>query len=143
MDHAILNKPDPISGSLNESINFADGVTGLVVVAADLSAVDYLGEVNEINSMYGSKDTIVFEKQGSEKWHDTAKELDYALRRAVRGENETEIAKLKQIISVTPFATWSPFEHRDGATIFNMRDFWLKHGLTEFPFHGTPQDEHG
>lgn len=55
-DYAIINRPFVVSGGMAESIN-TGYIYGISVAAADITAIDYLGEPDEMNLVFGSKDT--------------------------------------------------------------------------------------
>ncbi len=122
-----------------EAFSFAANTIGITLIAADISAVDYLGEPSEINKMYGSKDTILCELSYDEPWYKEVISLQREMRKAERTNNISALAEMEQKASRTPFTSWSPFASSDTSTSLKLGSFWRQHGLIGFPFHGTDE----
>ncbi|PCJ05068.1 MAG: hypothetical protein COB16_16735 [Rhodobacteraceae bacterium] len=136
LDHAIINLPIPKLGGMNMSINQASTIYGVTLRAAEITAVDYLGEAKEMNATFGSKDT-----QLSDLIEETRKEINISILRTKirvgrRKGNTSEADALQAKLDESGFASWSPYTADDLGTRMEMHEFWTKLGLTEFPFHG-------
>lgn len=139
LDHAIINRPTPVPGGMVESFNFAE-FYGLSLIGADISALDYIGDANEMNLTFGSSDTNL-----SDDLEDIRSSVDLSkLRTEVfRHERVRNLEALKAVeteFENTGFRNWVPYTGNDLATPHELQKFYRKLGLVGFPFHGTPEN---
>ncbi len=134
-DYAVINRPEPGRGGFTVSINLGN-LEGATFIAADISALGYLGSVASIAKTLGTSDTIVSDavrrSMPPPDLHD-----DAHLYRALRGKQDLgdeEIAMVKEL-EKTGFQHWSPYQSQDMATGMILRDFYRELGMDEWPYH--------
>lgn len=130
-DHAIINRPFPVAGGMNESINMGD-ICGISVVGADISAIDYLGEPNVTNKIFGSKDTrlaLNFDFEPSVYF-----EQKQEIRRLKKNGLIEEAAKVETELYRNGFVEWFPHNSKDGALYWAYNNFLDKMNLFGWPY---------
>jgi len=134
LDRAIINEPQPVPGGMVESINFAE-IEGVSFVAADISAVDYLGEPSDIARTFGTLDTKVSDDVESRRPKKLAWERGYRLRRFSRKrELEPHESHLVEKLEASGFQNWPPYLSSDGTTGYHAKQFYEELGLAHWPF---------
>ncbi|SDQ73031.1 pentapeptide repeat-containing protein [Pseudovibrio sp. Tun.PSC04-5.I4] len=139
-DFASINRPKPQVGSLAvkyigaESISLGN-IYGISLVAADISAVHYLGSVPATNLTFGSSDTQLSSELAFER-----DESYLALQKieGLRSEREFEKAAAMEadLYSKSPFTTWVPFDGNDLDIGSAFSEFQKRLGLVGWPHQG-------
>lgn len=137
LDYATINQPKVPVGEMSASITFAKKI-GMTVVGADLSAINYLGENQEMNSIFGSRDTILhrdleFDRNTHKNHHNDVRKL--------RGAGKIALLEKLQhgYYSQNRFVDWSPFESDDTAYLHLHAQFKQRLGLVGFPYERGSQ----
>lgn len=130
-DRAIINRPFVIAGGMAESINMGD-IYGISVVAANLTAIDYLGEPDKMNLVFGSKDTklcsaLEFDRSGFNQKLIKIRQLKKTGMTDQASEIETELYK-------NGFVDWVPYNSDDSALSYRYREFLNKLDLVNWPY---------
>ena len=131
-DHATINRPFVAAGSMTESINMGD-IYGISVAGADLTAIDYLGEPDEMNLIFGSKDTKL-EYNLDQKRYDHSKQK-YKIRQLKKsGKTEEATTEESELYSNNGFVDWFPHDSSDMALGHAHTKFLDRIGLTGWPY---------
>ena len=130
-DRAIINRPIPISDGMVESIHMGE-IYGISVAGADISAIDYIGEPNQTNLVFGTEDTRLSSNLESDRnQYKKQKNRIRILRRngdTVKANNlETELLKKN-------FSVWFPHKYEDMARGHFYLEFLDKLGLKGWPY---------
>lgn len=130
LDRCILNRPIPQPGGMAFSINLADSIKGLSLVASDISAVDYLGEPDELRTTFGTNDTML-----PDTFHPAMPDLDIR-RLAVGAERSNNPMAIRafETVSSTGFEAWSPYQSNDMATGHLRMELMSRLGLNTWPY---------
>ncbi len=136
LDRVTLNRPQPIAGGFVQSINMGD-LTGVTFVAANISALDYLGEAKDISQTFGTQDTIISGAIRRKMLESEAHHFAHSLRGASSRRDITE-QQQEQVKSLeeTGFQHWSPFPSTDGATGWLLEKFFVEMEMKHWPFYG-------
>jgi hypothetical protein len=134
-DYVVLNEPSPVPGGFVESINMADNLTGVTFIAADISAMDYLGTPEEISKMFATKDTKISGSVKSKMLNVRDHQAAYLARKLLRrrklsGSEEEQVKALEK----TGFVHWSPYDSSDLSTGVAVADFFRDLGMADWPF---------
>lgn len=133
LDFAVLNRPIPIAGGMDRTLNMAASIRGVSLTSADLSAIDYLGEADKVSTTFGSSETIV-----SDAIRDVMPEHDLhsLASRAFYDQNPgpVSISALEKI-KHTGFQSWSPYTTGDFGTGKLRADLYRKLGLVGWPYN--------
>lgn len=134
LDFCTINFPEPVSGGMVESVNFAD-TYGATFIAANISAIDYLGEPGEIKNTFGTKDTILAEcvKKLQPKPNEYA--IGFRSLRSTRKKSDSSIRAEENLVA-TGFQNWPPYNHNDMAVGHHLAKFFKERGLTGWPYSG-------
>ncbi|WP_322893551.1 MULTISPECIES: pentapeptide repeat-containing protein [unclassified Yoonia] len=133
LDHCILNRPEPISGGMCYSINLAN-FKGMTFINADISAIDYLGEPEELATTFGTADTKhsleSLSVMPNKRDRSRAANLFYL-------DEETLTPAQKQLVEslvATGFQYWSPHNHEDMATMSYLARLYRDLDLQKWPY---------
>ncbi len=133
LDTAIINQPTPTVGGMNDTINMAN-IRGISLAGADISAVDYLGTPEEMNTTYGTKDTILAEELEEQRQALNLRKLLAQIHKAEREGADEVLDGLKRTLQDSGFQNWSPYDYSDGYNGNLYRKHLAQLGLTSFPF---------
>lgn len=135
-DRIILNRPIPHSGGFTASINLGD-FKGATFIAADISAIDYLGEPEEIAATFGTEDTVLSAqmrrkmlKSGDHRSAHLARQLRH--KKSLPESDEKKIRELEN----TGFQHWTPYDSSDLITGHMLEKFLEEMGMKQWPFVG-------
>ena len=132
-DYITLNRPEPVPGGFVESINMGD-ITGATFIGADTSAIDYLGEANEIAKTFGTKDTKLSDNVRNRKLPDEQFRAAISLRqRSATAELTDQEQELVEKLEESGFQNWSPHESSDMITGHLVAKFFEDLGMTSWP----------
>ncbi|PHR56296.1 MAG: hypothetical protein COA43_14145 [Robiginitomaculum sp.] len=135
-DRIILNRPIPVLGGFVESINMGN-ITGASFIAADISALDYLGEADNISKTFGTKDTIISDSVREEMLSENDHRRAHSLRSRRKRTNMTEDQQQRvKNLEETGFQHWSPYDSTDGATGPLLENFYYEMKMKYWPFYG-------
>lgn len=137
LDYAFINEPKIPEGSMSESITFAK-TFGMSVAGADLSAITYLGDKQEMNSIFGSKDTILHNKlEFNRDMHaDHFREVR-VLENASKPAEATRVQD--EYYLQNSFVDWIPHDSSDMSFSYFHGLFKKRLGLTGFPYERGTQ----
>ncbi|MEP4031946.1 pentapeptide repeat-containing protein [Roseibium polysiphoniae] len=131
-DGATINKPIPSNGGMNLILALAN-IYGATFIGSDISAIDYLGGVEETNLTFGSKDTKLHPSLEFDRsiWWRNWKDV-----RSKRKEGNSFEASLleEEVYSTQAFADWVPFDAYDGAMGSMHKAFLKRLKLEGWPF---------
>ncbi|MGC1503559.1 MAG: pentapeptide repeat-containing protein [Sulfitobacter sp.] len=111
-DQVVLSQPKPKPGSMNETILSAK-LYGVSFQAADLSAVDYIGDPDQLNLTFGTKDTQLHEHMEEER---------------IAASSDIDGPERKN------FKHWSPYNSNDSHSLRAYQKFLEELALTQFPY---------
>ncbi len=130
-DHAIINKPKLHAGAMSDSLTMAK-IKGISVAAADISAVNYLGEPDKMNLVFGSKDTILHHSLEFDRRKFESKIRDI---RQLKKDGKLEDAKrLESELYQDGFVDWFPHDRTDLAFGHSFRQFLNRMKLHDWPY---------
>jgi len=130
-DRAIINRPLPAAGGLADSINYGE-INGISVAAADLTAINYLGETDQRNKIFGTRDTLLhFE---FDELRQGLRQKQIKLRSAEKQSDESLKNEAERELRETGFMYWCPFDMNDGACGPFHKKFLDAVGLQGFPY---------
>lgn len=134
LDHIILNRPVPRPGGFARSINLAD-ITGVTFIAADISALNYIGNAGVISKTFATKDTIISHAVRHRMLDPIAHDIAH-LHRSLKDEEQLSEDDLNGIdeLEKTGFQHWSPYDASDMATGALLDDFFEEMGMNEWPY---------
>ncbi len=133
LDQVILNRS---GGFLGASINLGN-LTGVTFIAADISAVSYLGRPAVVSKIFATKDTII-SAETRRGMLPTRDHEDAHLNRSLRDESSFTEGDLESIkkLEKTGFQHWSPYDSSDGRTGPFREKFYEELGMKDWPFYG-------
>ena len=130
-DRCILNRPKADARGMVTSINFADSIRGISLIASDVTALDYFGEPDVVRTTFGTNDT-----QLPYNFHPQIPDLE--TRRLAVGADVSGSEKAKkalETVALTGFESWSPYDSNDMATGHLKKRFLDKIGLNKWPYN--------
>lgn len=130
-DQITLNRPEPTPSGMIDSINMGK-ILGISLIAANISAVDYLGEGVEMQRTFGTNDTTLSSELEENRKH--LSELRKKLGQLRHDEKQVEIQHLTQEIQEHGFLNWCAFDQHDPAVGLQYKKFMSSLGLTGFPY---------
>lgn len=134
-DRVILNRPIPVTGGFVSSINLGT-LRGATFIAADISALDYLGTPDCISETFATKDTVIShvvrEEMLEMKLHARTHALRYMKGRRSLSDNDMQDIKL---LEETGFQHWSPNDSSDGATGYLLETFYEELKMKKWPYY--------
>ncbi|KCZ89074.1 pentapeptide repeat-containing protein [Hyphomonas jannaschiana VP2] len=132
-DYAVVNRPEPVPGGFVESLNMGD-ISGATFIGADISAIDYLGEADQIAKTFGTKDTKLSDNMRERKLPDVQFNKAIVMRRRVGKIDLTEEQQqLVDELEKSGFQNWSPHNSSDGITGHLVSKFFDELGMTSWP----------
>ena len=151
LDHSLLNYCDCLHtnlrgaklnriiynvkvGGWSTGLEFAD-LTGVSFIAADISALDYLGTPEEISKTFGTKDTRISDKLRDYMLSDDEHQSAHILLLASGSRTKEEQAKI-EALKGTGFQHWSPYDSTDGFTGHLLQRFYQDLGMNHWPYWG-------
>ncbi|MGJ8626655.1 MAG: pentapeptide repeat-containing protein [Sulfitobacter sp.] len=134
LDRSIINRPSPHIGGMNSTLNMAAKIIGISVAGANLTAVDYFGEPDEMNKTFGTKDTRLAEDLEEIREGLELRKLKAQIRKARRAKDRTLTMQLEKRLEESGFANWSPHDRSDMSTGMLYRELLDQLSLTAFPF---------
>lgn len=131
LNYTVINRPKIVSGSMLRSITFGK-IYGITVAKADLSAIDYLGEPEAMNLVFGTADTILshqleFDRNRNLHVHTKIKNLE-------KKRQIEEAVTLQKQQYKNGFGDWSPFSEQDLSYGMYYARFLDKLGLYGWPY---------
>lgn len=135
-DRATVNRPPIRAGAFSQSLNLAN-IRGATFIAADLSALNHLGNTEVLSSIFVTKDTIIASeirrKMLDPSTHEYAHDLYYrSSKESLSDEDLSIVEKLTR----TGFLHWSPYDSTDWATGSLLSDFRQELDIDRWPFTG-------
>ena len=131
LDHCVINLPTITPGTMSESINFAN-LFGVCLAGAELSAINYLGEVEDVRKTFGSKDTILHHE--IEFKADYVRELNQELRIAKRKNDSVKLEALSVNANKESYLNWLPHPKTDTTFGWSHHEFLKKLNLNKWPY---------
>ncbi len=134
-DSAVINQPMPTSGGFVRSINLAGDLTGTTFIAADISAISYLGNTKVLSKTFGTKDTKLSAEMRLQKLDDNEHSLAHTLRSVRRSQalSEIDLEKIKKL-DETGFQFWSPYDSSDLSTGWIYEEFLSELNMKKWPY---------
>jgi len=129
-DHAIINRPTVFPGGMGYSVNMGN-IYGITVAGADITAINYLGEPNEMNLVFGSKDTILHDELEFDRYK-FMQQLRKIRRLKQSGDTE-QATQLEANLYEEGFVDWCPHGTEDLALGHYHNKF-----LDKLKLHGWP-----
>lgn len=134
-DRAILNRPVPVVGGFVSSINLGE-LRGTTFIAADISALSYLGEPDIISKTFATKDTIISENLRDKMLDENQHALAGTVRYLRRNKNLTNQDRENiQRLEGTGFQHWSHNDSTDMATGHLLERFYEELGMKKWPYY--------
>jgi len=130
-DQAVINRPEPAAGSTSDSINFGN-INGISVAAADLTAIDYLGEAEKRNKTFGTRDTRLNFDLEEDREGLRQKQLNF--RQAEESGDADLVAETQLSLRETGFMYWCPYDMNDLDFNHMHTEFLVAMGLSGFPY---------
>ena len=132
----ILSRPEPLAGGMSDSINMGN-LEGASFIGADISAIDYLGEPNEIQKTFGCLETKVsFAVAENMPSYETHRRGFSLIRRVTRGRSITESqSRIIQELKATGFQNWPPYNAHDMALGYHHEQFLKSLNMYHWPFN--------
>jgi|GEM_PF-3274445 len=130
----ILNRPTSEYVSFAPSLNL-DALRGATFIAADISALNYLGQPDVISETFATKDTIISENIRRLMLSDEEHDRGHTLLALYPNGNLTKSEKneVKRFVE-TGFVHWSPYDSSDMATGFLLKEFYEKLDMKRWPY---------
>lgn len=134
-DRIILNKPSSERGGYVRSLNQAD-IQGASFVAADISAISYLGPPKKIAQTFGTRDTVLSPQMQRRKVDSHTHDLGHLARTAPVGEIlDDEFKAAMESLERTGFQNWSPYDSSDGVTETLRAEFYKELEMEKWPYY--------
>lgn len=131
MDHAAINRPVLTAGAMSESITLAN-IYGLSVAGADITAINYLGEADQRNLIFGSKDTKLHTDLNFNR---NSVRIKNAKKRNLQKRGMLEEAgEVELLLKEAKFPHWVPFDRTDMAFGHEYRKFLDNLNLKGWPY---------
>lgn len=129
-DLAVINLPEVGRGGMGESISMGK-IYGVSLAAADITAISYLGEPEEMNLTFGSADTKLHRQLEFDRkaYH---RRLHKIRKKKKEGKTE-EAAEMETDLYQNGFVDWFPHPYSDGARGWAYHNF-----LDRLELHGWP-----
>lgn len=133
-DRITLNRPHSTHGGWVDSIILGD-LTGATFIAADISALDYIGEPDDIAKTFATKDTIVSDEvrhqiDSIENMKRAHRLRRYRQTRKLSADDQRLVEGLER----SGFQNWSPYDSSDGAIGHQLAKFYEELGMKEWPY---------
>ena len=124
-DYCIFSPTDPYGLTMSN-------IHSISVVGADLSGIDYLGDVQECQKTFGSKDTVLNAEMDSDRREQagTAMRLELYER---RGDVE-KIAEFQSKLDQSHFGYWFEHNSSDMALSWARSKFYDRYELSGWPY---------
>lgn len=133
LDRVTINRPEPQRGGFVASINMGvlDGVT---LIAADISALDYIGEAEEVSKIFATSDTIISDSLT----RSGLSENDLRRAHISRGAPQLspENAELVSRLEESGFQHWLPYSSSDLSISHHLSKFYEELDMLEWPYWG-------
>lgn len=130
-DHVTINRPEVVAGGMASSFNMGE-VYGISVVAADITAVDYLGEPNDPSLVFGSKDTKLCVELELKRGEVKRKKTE--IMRLNKAGDTAQAKKVEVELRQNFFVEWCRFDSTDGALGYEYNKLIVKLGLVGWPY---------
>lgn len=131
-NHVIINRPFVTAGGMTESINMGN-IYGVSVAAADITAIDYLGESDQMNFVFGSSDTKLCDQLEFDRRKFKQPLIEIRkLKKAGEIEKATELET--DLYKKNGFVDWVHFDSRDLAFGWAYHKFLDKLDLYGWPY---------
>lgn len=131
-DFSKINKPMNPPGVMSESITFAK-FRGVTVIGADISAINYLGENEISNLIFGSLNTRLHHDLEFDRKF-CSKKLKEIRKLKMTGDLKKAENLERDLYKNNPFVDWSPHDHEDLETNVMYKKFKTRVGLSGFPY---------
>lgn len=133
LDFAIWNRPESNVGGMYDGFLGCD-LTGVTFVGADVSAIHYLGTVDEVSQTFGTRDTQLHPDLECERISSSTQKRAESYRILAKSRKLSDIEKEKiDELDRSAFKSWSPFPSSDLSSGPRLRALHEKLGLVTWP----------